>query len=793
MQLFSYVPCVLSFRNMARKKRKNDDEEKEGGTFSDLGHSTVQSVWGLLLFLLSIFFIIAAFNKAGLVGEKTHEWLSSLLGLGYYLIPLLLLILSMSFFADRESRFPTSKIVGSFIFFISGLGLFSMISETSGGIIGDLVTKPLVPLFDRPVSYVFLIGLIIISLIVIFDTAIKKEYFYIWRLLKRKNEGVDNLTGEVLDEKETTRLDKATAAVKDLSKTKGQNERGSDEDENVKDRNAQSQKDNQKNVANKGSNGDLKDSALPNILIRKSVLLGKKWEFPPLELLERDKGKPDVGDIKANANIIKRTLQNFGIDVEMDEVSIGPSVTRYALKPAEGVKLSRILGLQNNLSLALAAHPIRIEAPIPGKSLVGIEIPNSVKTMVRLGSLLAEEDFKNSTKPLYVALGKGISGKSYFDDLAKMPHLLIAGATGSGKSVTIHTVISSLLYRNAPDNLKLIMIDPKRVELTLYNKIPHLLTPVITDAKKAILALRWAAKEMDRRYDILEKSSVRDIASYHKNILLPELEKIKGDEKLKIKGGDEDELIEAKLPDSMPYIVIIIDELADIMQAYPRELESAIVRLAQMSRAVGIHLILSTQRPSVNVITGLIKANVPSRIALQVASQIDSRTILDMRGAEELLGAGDMLYLSAEMSSPRRIQSAFMSETELKKVVKYLIDNTDSTTEEIQLNNEDNGGSAVNDPIFNASAESGVDPEDDDELYQEAKEMVMQVGKASTSYIQRKLRVGYARAARLMDILEERGVIGPADGARPREVIGYGGNNNEESTPDGGSSHSSII
>lgn len=771
------MTLVLLFVHMAKKKRKIEDDETEGGAFSDLGHSTIQSVWGIILFLLSIFFIISAFNKAGIVGEKIHEWLSSFLGLGYYLVPLLLLILAMSFFADKERSFPTSKLVGSFIFFISGLGMFSMISENSGGFLGDLLIKPLIPLFDRPVTYIFLFGLIIISLIVIFDMAIKREYFYFWRLLRKKVMAVDNLNGEVLDADEEDKLDKATAAIKDKNRTRDRDEDEEDNMTDSKDRSPKVQKDIAKNVANKGNSGDLKDSALPNILIRKSVLLGKKWEFPPLSLLERDSGKPDVGDIKANANIIKRTLQNFGIDVEMDEVSIGPSITRYALKPAEGVKLSRILGLQNNLSLALAAHPIRIEAPIPGKSLVGIEIPNSVKTMVRLGSMLADEDFKNSTKPLYVALGKGISGKSYFDDLAKMPHLLIAGATGSGKSVTIHTVITSLLYRNAPDNLKLIMIDPKRVELTLYNKIPHLLTPVITDAKKAILALRWAAKEMDRRYDILEKSSVRDISSYHKNVLLPELEKIKGDKSLKVTGTGEDEMIEveAKLPDSMPYIVIVIDELADIMQTYPRELESAIVRLAQMSRAVGIHLILSTQRPSVNVITGLIKANVPSRIALQVASQIDSRTILDMRGAEELLGAGDMLYLSAEMSSPRRIQSAFMSESELKKVVKHLVDHTDSTNEEIQLMNEENGGSAVNDPIFNAAAESGVDPEDDDELYQEAKEMVMQIGKASTSYIQRKLRVGYARAARLMDLLEERGVIGPADGARPREVLGYGG------------------
>ena len=308
----------------------------------------------------------------------------------------------------------------------------------------------------------------------------------------------------------------------------------------------------------------------------------------------------------------------------MDEISIGPSVTRYSLKPAEGVKLSRILTLQNDLALALAAHPIRIEAPIPGKSLVGIEIPNTVKTTVGLGTILSSDEYQNSVKPLLVSLGKSIPGKCYFGNMEKMPHLLIAGATGSGKSVAIHSIITSLLFRNSPEHMKFIMIDPKRVELTLYNKIPHLLTPVITDPKKTILALKWAAKEMDRRYNILETEKVRDVESYHQNVLIHKKIPVNDD----TDNGEAGEVIE-----TMPYIIIVIDELADIMQSYPRELESAIVRLAQMSRAVGIHLILSTQRPSVNVITGLIKANIPTRIALQVASQIDSRTILDTGGA----------------------------------------------------------------------------------------------------------------------------------------------------------------
>jgi S-DNA-T family DNA segregation ATPase FtsK/SpoIIIE len=499
-----------------------------------------------------------------------------------------------------------------------------------------------------------------------------------------------------------------------------------------------------------------------------------KYVPPPLSLLEDDKGRIVSGDIKANANIIKRTLQNFGIDVEMDEVSIGPSVTRYALKPAEGVKISRILGLQNDLSLALAAHPLRIEAPIPGKSLVGIEIPNSVKSTVGLSALIGSEEFQKSDKPLLITLGKGISGKSHFANLAKMPHVLVAGATGSGKSVTIHAIITSLLYRNSPENLRMIMIDPKRVELTLYNKIPHLLTPVITDAKKTILALKWATKEMDRRYDVLESHAVKDIESYHKNILAPEVKKI---EELKKKGTYNPEKHIA--PEPMPYIVIIIDELADIMMAYPREMEAGIVRLAQMSRAVGIHLILSTQRPSVNIITGIIKANIPSRIALQVVSQIDSRTILDATGAEKLLGAGDMLYIGGEMNKPVRIQSAFVSEKEVKDIVKYLVDSykNELIGGEIDLAEVAKGGSDESGGvgIFNSLEDDGGD-----ELYEQAKEEVLKAGKASTSYIQRKLRVGYSRAARLIDLLEQKGVIGPGDGAKAREVIGNGNAEPEE-------------
>jgi S-DNA-T family DNA segregation ATPase FtsK/SpoIIIE len=413
--------------------------------------------------------------------------------------------------------------------------------------------------------------------------------------------------------------------------------------------------------------------------------------------------------------------------------------------------------------LARAAHPIRIEAPIPGKSLVGIEVPNTAKTIVGLATLLAATDFQGSDKPLLVSLGKDIAGDAHFSNLGKAPHMLIAGATGSGKSVSIHALITSLLYRNSPQSLKLIMIDPKRVELTLYNKIPHLLTPVITEPKKAILALKWAAKEMNRRYDVLEKNTARDIDSYHKNILAPAIKSLNGREI-----ADP-----SKFPETMPYIVIVIDELADIMQTYPRELESAIVRLAQMSRAVGIHLVISTQRPSVNVITGLIKANIPTRIALQVASQIDSRTILDQMGAEKLLGAGDMLYLGGEMSKPVRLQSAYISESEVKRVVKYIADQyKDEIADTINFGATPTEAGAT--AAFDAMSESDS-LEDDDDMYEPAREAVITANKASTSFVQRKLGIGYSRAAKLMDMLEERGVIGPANGSKPREIIGVGG------------------
>lgn len=703
---------------------------------------TKQTVFAVLFFVLALLSILSAIDAAGKVGTYAYKHLAILFGMGYFLIPISFIMTAIAFIMGVKAEFKISKIISIFLFFFSGLGLMGLLVANEGGIVGKWILYPFINLFDVYATAAILIACICISVIITFEMHITAESLKFWKWFHRDEdelESVDTVDiedDEFSDIKSENRINKA---VQDVENNIKKNEK-----------------------AEKIAKDEVQD-----IVMSKSYI-NKEFTPPPLSLLEKDKGKPETGDIKANANIIKRTLQNFGISVEMDEISIGPSVTRYALKPAEGVKLSKIVGLNNDLALALAAHPIRIEAPIPGKSLVGIEIPNTTKTTVGLATLLGSDEYQGSDKPLLISLGKGISGKSFFSNLAKAPHMLIAGTTGSGKSVTIHAIITSLLFRNSPENLKFIMIDPKRVELTLYNKIPHLLTPVITDAKKAILALKWAAKEMSRRYDILEKNTVRDIDSYHKTVLAPALKNKKS--------GDD----ETKLPESMPYIVIVLDELADIMQTYPRELESAIVRLAQMSRAVGIHLILSTQRPSVNVITGLIKANVPTRVALQVSAQIDSRTILDTGGAEKLLGAGDMLYLGSEMSKPQRLQSAYITEREVKEVVKYLADTyKDEIMGEINLAVPEAGKDAIFEANFDSDSE---DLGDEDELLGQAKQIVVESGKASTSWLQRKLGIGYSRAAKLIDLLESKGIVGPANGSKPREV--YGNDSPSQSTED---------
>ncbi len=738
---------------MKAKQKRGKDKDIEKDTESVASYVSTEAVRGVFaIFCIAVagFLILAQLGGGGAIGGTLYEWLSWLLGVGYLLLPLSLVLLAILIFRSFERNFGWVQFAAMTIFLLAGLGLINLAFAGRGGILGISVSDLIVSGVDTTATVIFLIAFIVASLVVAFDIHLGVLASSIMNWFRKPP--MEDIGSEMANVPVTG------LPVEPTPSEVPENEPAAPES------------------AQKESNtltkffrgGDTATEGFPII-----AATGSAYTPPPVSILAKNKGKPEVGDVKANMNIIKRTLQNFGIQVEMDEASIGPTVTRYSMKPAEGVRLSKIIALQSNLELALAASPVRIEAPIPGKSLVGIEVPNIARTTLGLAPLVSDDAYVQSDKPLLIALGRSITGAPHFADLARMPHLLVAGTTGAGKSVAIHDFIVSLLYRCGPERLRFIMVDPKRVELTVYNNIPHLLTPVITDAKKSILALKWLAKEMERRYNILEAEAVRDIASYHANVVAPSVAKaLAGKPAPSGKNGGPVE--------AMPYIVLIIDELADIMSTYPRELESGIVRLAQMSRAVGIHLLLSTQRPSVKVITGLIKANIPARVAMQVASQIDSRTILDTGGAEKLLGAGDMLFLSGEMSKPRRIQAPFISEGEVKQVVAHILKTSEGTLpNEIDFSDARMGQGP--DPIFSSSIE---DESEDDELYADAKRTVIEAGKASTSYLQRKLGVGYARAARLMDILEERGVIGAADGAKPRDIIGEGNADELAAAPD---------
>ena len=478
------------------------------------------------------------------------------------------------------------------------------------------------------------------------------------------------------------------------------------------------------------------------------------WQPPSLELLERNESGADAGDTRQNAQIIHDTLSEFNIDAEMGDINVGPKVTQYTLRPPSGVKLTRITALETNIALNLAAQSLRIEAPIPGQKAVGIEVPNRKAADVRLYGTLNSKQWKSAREQLSFAIGKDISGQVVVGELGKMPHLLIAGQTGSGKSVMINTLLSSLLYRNSPSDMKLILVDPKQVEMAPYEDIPHLLTPVITEPEKTISALKWAVNEMERRYKLLAAEKIRNIRDYNK--------KLQSRAK-KIAIADENGNVQQHEDGSMPYIVIVVDEMADLMMIAKRDVEALIVRLAQKARAVGIHLVLATQRPSVDVITGLIKANVPARISFTVASQVDSMTILDQAGAEKLLGQGDMLFYTPSMSKPKRIQGAWVTDDEVNKITDHLRMqmapqyNDEVVAQPVQLNGK--GG------VIMDFSEGG------DDKFKDAVRVVVERRKASTSMLQTRLGIGYQRAARIIEEMEERGIISAANGSKPRDVL----------------------
>src|SRR3989339_1114390 len=714
-----------------------------------------KGIIAIVLAVVAIIIILSFFDQAGPLGYILNKGvLSFLFGSIRYAVPFVILVIAWFLIKDSDYNYKPTHGIGAALFFLSMSGLFHMgftpanmwaqaILGHGGGVFG-MTAWPIKTYLGSIAAWVVLTAMAMVSLLLMFNTlivhllVINKKIFSSFGVFGKSAIKIIN---EVSKKDKNAPDEQPDDDYEDGEEEKTDEENESEDDDEDYRLKITSRKiggdDDDEDDAKKFENGNLLD-----LKPGKTLGLEKAWPqktvikpTPKLDLLTSKRSKPTSGDIKANTEIIRETLQEFGIDVDMGESSVGPTVTRYTLKPKKGMKLSRIIALSNDLSLALAAHPIRIEAPIPGKSLVGIEVPNEKTAIITFKELFESDEYRNRKHNMMVALGKDVAGKVWFADLPRMPHLLIAGSTGSGKTVCVNTILTSLLYQNTAETLRIFMVDPKRVELTLYNGIPHLLTPVITDAAKTVNALKWTIGEMERRFDLLAKNGKRDIGSYNK-------------------------LAEEKLP----YIVFVIAELADLMATAASEVEAGIIRIAQMARAVGIHLIVATQRPSVEVITGLMKANIPARIAFSVASLVDSRTILDCSGAEKLLGRGDMLFLTADLSKPKRVQGAFVSEEEMKRVVDNIKnDEPPQYDDSVVSKNSGSNNGTVN--LFGGSSD------DQDSLFEDAKKCVVESGKASASLLQRRLRVGYARAARLLDELEEAGIVGPADGAKPRELF----------------------
>lgn len=673
----------------------------------------------VLLILAAVFLLFGGFGAGGPLPKGLFGAFYKAFGLAAYLTPVSLAYFGVLKFKTENHKVPFSNSLSMLFLmaFLSGFlftGFASRLADGGytggfGGAVGSLVGKAmLAALSPLPASILFLV---LAMLALFFSFGISPLVLASFLGLFRRRERSD----------EESEMSAISAAA---------NKRSFQLNEGVP-------------VEHSKGQASLKNTVPAKLSVKEdhsalTTTSDPDWKFPGLDLLNQKQDKADPGDVEANASIIQETFRNFNIQVEMEGANIGPRVTQYTLKPPAGVKLSKITALDSNIALDLGASAIRMEAPIPGKKAVGIEVPNVKSATVRISSVISSAEWKNLTSPLGVVVGKDIAGVPVVGALDKMPHLLVAGQTGSGKSVMINTLLTSLLYRNSPSDLKLILVDPKQVEMAPYADIPHLLTPVITEPEKCISALKWAVAEMERRYRTLAENKKRNIADY--NAVMKE--------------------------ESMPYIVIVIDELADLMMMAARDVEALIVRIAQKARAVGIHLVLATQRPSVDVITGLIKANVPARIAFTVASQVDSRTIIDTVGAEKLLGMGDMLFATADMSKPKRVQGAFITDEETAAVMDFLrMQRPPQYDDEVVSQPVQIGkGGVVSD--FGGGGSQGDDAE-----FQDAVRVVLEARKASTSLLQRRLRIGYGKAARLIEQMEEQGIISQADGSRPREVL----------------------
>ncbi|MYB40264.1 DNA translocase FtsK [Candidatus Saccharibacteria bacterium] len=715
----------------ARKPAKNSAKTKPTASAEDGGDlfkKILRQSLPLLAILLALFLILGRLELGGRLPVFLHDATSQAVGwLSWSALPAIIIYFAYLKARDIEQEISITRWLAAVVMLISLAGICHVFLQDDnagqlaadgryGGYLGYAVSYALKYPLNALTSFMVLAVVNVVSLFIVLNLSLKSLYDFVFN-------GLVGLWNRFFSRPEPVE-EKAAPAAKPKPK----------KDKEFKLHKGVPVENSAPAPAAEPSASQVAKNAL-------TVADDPDWKLPSIDILNRKQDKADAGDIQANAETIRETLANFNIDVEMEGANVGPRVTQYTLRPPSGIKLAKIVGLESNIALDLAASSIRIEAPIPGQRAVGIEVPNKKAATVRISSLFESAEWQNvEPRSLAFCIGKDIAGNPEIAYLEKMPHILLAGQTGSGKSVGINILLTSLLYRNSPSDLKLILVDPKQVELGPYNDIPHLLTPVINSPEKCLSALKWTVAEMERRLRTFAGVSKRNIAEF--NSLKDQV--------------------------SMPFIVVVIDELADLMMVASRDVESLIVRIAQKARAAGIHLVLATQRPSVDVITGLIKANVPARMAFTTASQVDSRTILDQVGAEKLLGAGDILYLHSSLPKPKRLQGAFMSDGETEKVCEFL-----RQQREVEYDSE-----VVSQQVSLTTGRSQVldfDGDDgDDELFKEAVEVVVKAGKASTSLLQRRLRVGYARAARLIESLEEQGIIGPADGSRPREVLKAG-------------------
>ena len=783
------------------KKRKYTKSNSRGNTRKSKHMSNIDLTICILI-VLSILLGFLIYTNSGVIGVKLNEILGGMMGVTRLLLPIGILGVAIKL-ACTDNEYVSSKLIKFCVLLISISVIMCVIQISSGelipskeiseslkdayyngsqgkggGALGALLAIPMAKLIGNIGTIIVCMGIAIILAATTFGVNVSE---LINMIVEKHQEKQENKKEEKLHEKESRMQERENrelerAKAKQEARLKKQKQENNPdeqiqinfgghiiEEESPKklkkfkhdkddliplgmEKTKKPEPDVIENNLFKQEEEQKQDKTKEVLQLEHTITVeDENYEYPPVELLSKGSQKGIKGGAKAltdTATKLQKTLYSFGVSAKVENVSVGPAITRYELKPAEGVRVSKIANLADDIALNLAAETIRIEAPIPGKQAVGIEVPNKEKQAVHLREVLESEEFENSESKLTIALGKDVAGNTQLADIAKMPHVLIAGSTGSGKSVCINTIITSIIYKAKPSEVKLVMVDPKVVELSVYNGIPHLLIPVVTDPKKAAGALAWAVQEMDNRYNLFAKKGVRDLKGYNKAV--------KKDEGVGM----------------LPQIVIIVDELADLMMVAAKDVEESICRLAQKARAAGMHLVIATQRPSVDVITGLIKANVPSRIAFAVSSQVDSRTILDSVGAEKLLGKGDMLYFPAGAPKPARVQGAFVSDEEVEKIVDFIKQNGTATYSEDILETIENSNKTDKEIAMEKDEDDDTDP-----FLMDAIETVVETGQASTSFIQRKFKVGYARAGRIIDQMEERGVISGYQGSKPREVL----------------------